>query len=141
MRSHQRKRILIIGGVVGAFSIAPYVAGVLWRASRVTAESAQELQVSSEIRFTSARLDRPPTRNFEWFSAPAVCSDAVSFSGPIVPVRPCRTGERIVVDGRGAGHGIGLCQRGANTMAVSGPDHRRILNYYYPNTLIGFVNN
>jgi peptidoglycan hydrolase-like amidase len=49
-----------------------------------------------------------------------------------------RTGDHIVVNGRGGGHGIGLCQRGANTMASSGADHRRILNYYYPNTVIGY---
>jgi len=49
-----------------------------------------------------------------------------------------RTGDEIVVNGRGEGHGIGLCQRGANAMAGSGADHRLILNYYYPNTVIGF---
>jgi len=48
-----------------------------------------------------------------------------------------RKGDHIVVDGRGEGHGIGLCQHGANVMATSGADYRRILNYYYPNTLIG----
>jgi stage II sporulation protein D len=48
-----------------------------------------------------------------------------------------REGDHIVVDGRGEGHGIGLCQHGANIMATLGADYRRILNYYYPNTLIG----
>ena len=48
-----------------------------------------------------------------------------------------REGDQIVVHGRGEGHGIGLCQRGANAMARSGADHRLILNYYYPNTVIG----
>ena len=50
-----------------------------------------------------------------------------------------REGDRIVVRGRGEGHGIGLCQRGANVMATMGADHRTILNYYYPNTVIGFA--
>jgi Stage II sporulation protein len=49
-----------------------------------------------------------------------------------------REGGLIVVNGRGEGHGIGLCQRGANAMASSGADHRQILNYYYPNTVIGY---
>jgi stage II sporulation protein D len=49
-----------------------------------------------------------------------------------------RKGETIVVHGRGAGHGIGLCQRGASAMAASGADYRAILSYYYPNTAIGF---
>jgi stage II sporulation protein D len=49
-----------------------------------------------------------------------------------------REGGRIVVHGRGKGHGIGLCQRGASAMAASGANHRVILNYYYPNTAIGY---
>ena len=49
-----------------------------------------------------------------------------------------REGDHIIVHGRGEGHGIGLCQRGASAMAASGANHRAILNYYYPNTAIGF---
>jgi peptidoglycan hydrolase-like amidase len=49
-----------------------------------------------------------------------------------------REGGHIVVHGRGEGHGIGLCQRGASAMAASGANHRVILNYYYPNTAIGY---
>jgi peptidoglycan hydrolase-like amidase len=52
--------------------------------------------------------------------------------------RVTRAGGTIVVHGRGAGHGIGLCQRGASAMAASGADHRAILTYYYPNTAIAF---
>ena len=74
-----RNRILLIGGAVGVLAIAAYSAGVLWRASRATTESARELQAASEIRFTTARLDHPPDGGFEWFSAPAVFADAVSF--------------------------------------------------------------
>jgi peptidoglycan hydrolase-like amidase len=50
-----------------------------------------------------------------------------------------REGDHILVRGRGEGHGIGLCQRGANVMASLGADRRTILNYYYPNTVIGFA--
>jgi ligand-binding sensor domain-containing protein len=81
MLRHQKKGIFIAGGLVGVLLITAYLTGVLWRASRATAESAQELHAASEIRFTSARLDRPPSGTFEWFSAPAVFSDAVSFQG------------------------------------------------------------
>lgn len=81
MMRHQRKRILVIGGIVGGLSITAYIAGVLWKASRATTESAREIQTASEIRFTSARLDRPPKRGFEWFSAPTVFSDAIWFQG------------------------------------------------------------
>ena len=51
----------------------------MWRASRATTESARELQAASEIRFTSARLDRPAGAGFEWFSTPAVFAGAVWF--------------------------------------------------------------
>jgi len=51
-----------------------------------------------------------------------------------------REGDHIVVHGRGQGHGIGLCQRGAIAMAGSGADYRLVLNHYYPNTVIGVVN-
>ena len=36
--------------------------------------------------------------------------------------------------GRGEGHGVGLCQLGAATMAARGASFRDILNHYYPNT-------
>ena len=79
MMRPERNRILLIGGAVGVLAIAAYTAGVLWRASRATTESARELQAASEIRFTAARLDRPPAGGFEWFSTPAVFADAVPF--------------------------------------------------------------
>jgi stage II sporulation protein D len=50
-----------------------------------------------------------------------------------------REGGRILIDGRGEGHGIGLCQHGASAMAAAGADHRQILSYYYPNTVIDFA--
>lgn len=34
--------------------------------------------------------------------------------------------------GRGFGHGVGLCQCGAQGMARLGADYRKILNYYFP---------
>jgi len=79
MMRPERNRILLIGGAAGVLAIAAYTAGVLWRASRATTESARELQAASEIRFTAARLDRPPAGGFEWFSTPAVFADAVPF--------------------------------------------------------------
>ena len=34
--------------------------------------------------------------------------------------------------GHGFGHGVGLCQCGAQGMARNGADYRKILQYYYP---------
>lgn len=45
-------------------------------------------------------------------------------------------GGQILLQGKGQGHGIGLCQRGAGAMARSGATFREILARYFPNTSI-----
>jgi hypothetical protein len=47
-----------------------------------------------------------------------------------------REGEWVVVEGRGAGHGLGLCQKGAAALAEAGRRFPEILSTYYPNTLL-----
>jgi stage II sporulation protein D len=47
-----------------------------------------------------------------------------------------REGEKFVIHGRGAGHGVGLCQKGAAAMAASGAGFREILARYFPNTVL-----
>jgi len=46
-------------------------------------------------------------------------------------------GNRIVFQGRGSGHGVGLCQVGAEVMGEEGRSYREILAYYYPGTRMG----
>jgi stage II sporulation protein D len=46
-------------------------------------------------------------------------------------------GQTIVFRGRGQGHGVGLCQAGAESMGEQGHSYREILAYYYPGTAIG----
>jgi stage II sporulation protein D len=41
-----------------------------------------------------------------------------------------------VFHGRGEGHGIGLCQRGADEMGARGRNYHEILAFYYPHTLL-----
>lgn len=43
-----------------------------------------------------------------------------------------RDGDAFRFDGRGAGHGVGLCQWGARGMALGGRGYRAILDFYYP---------
>jgi len=43
-----------------------------------------------------------------------------------------RPDEFVFTDGRGFGHGVGMCQYGADGLARSGWDWRRILLHYYP---------
>jgi stage II sporulation protein D len=45
-------------------------------------------------------------------------------------------GGQIIFSGRGSGHGVGLCQAGAEEMAREGKSYREILNFYYPGTEI-----
>ncbi|HEY6348599.1 MAG TPA: SpoIID/LytB domain-containing protein [Candidatus Angelobacter sp.] len=47
------------------------------------------------------------------------------------------TPESVVFMGRGAGHGVGLCQAGAEEMAKEGKSYRQILAFYYPGTALG----
>jgi stage II sporulation protein D len=44
------------------------------------------------------------------------------------------------IEGRGVGHGIGLCQLGAADMAVRGATFAEILTHYYPNTTLAQSN-
>ena len=39
-------------------------------------------------------------------------------------------------DGKGYGHGIGMCQDGANGMAKNGKNYQQILKHYYPSSKI-----
>jgi stage II sporulation protein D len=45
-----------------------------------------------------------------------------------------KEGEQAVLQGIGQGHGIGLCQAGAQAMAKEGANFHEILAHYYPNT-------
>jgi stage II sporulation protein D len=47
------------------------------------------------------------------------------------------SGDRIVFHGRGSGHGVGLCQIGAEVMGEEGKSYQEILAYYYPGTKLG----
>ena len=47
-----------------------------------------------------------------------------------------REGDAYVFEGRGHGHGVGLNQWGAHTMATQGKSYREILSFYYPGTQI-----
>jgi stage II sporulation protein D len=44
--------------------------------------------------------------------------------------------EVLVFDGRGHGHGVGLCQEGATEMAAEGKSAREILEFYFPGTVV-----
>ena len=48
-------------------------------------------------------------------------------------------GEEVVITTWGSGHGVGMCQYGAEYYAKKGWDYRKILAHYYPKTTLGEV--
>jgi stage II sporulation protein D len=44
--------------------------------------------------------------------------------------------EAVTFEGKGYGHGVGLCQWSALQMAKEGRNYREILSYFYPGTEI-----
>jgi stage II sporulation protein D len=48
-------------------------------------------------------------------------------------------GTRLIFQGRGSGHGVGMCQVGAEVMGEEGHSYREILAFYYPGTRLGVV--
>jgi stage II sporulation protein D len=50
-------------------------------------------------------------------------------------------GNEVMVEGRGKGHGVGLCQLGAAWMARQGRSFQEILAFYYPSTVVAEASN
>jgi len=48
-----------------------------------------------------------------------------------------REGDRFVFHGYGSGHGVGLCQKGADVMGAEGRSASEILAFYFPGTTVG----
>ena len=48
-----------------------------------------------------------------------------------------RDGDQFMLEGRGWGHGVGLCQIGAAVMAARGYSYTDILKHYYKGADIG----
>jgi stage II sporulation protein D len=46
------------------------------------------------------------------------------------------SGDAIVFEGRGAGHGVGMCQTGAAELGARGKSYREILAFYFPGTIL-----
>jgi stage II sporulation protein D len=47
-----------------------------------------------------------------------------------------RSGDSLTFQGRGAGHGVGLCQAGAVRLAEQGQSPEAILRHYFPGTAL-----
>jgi stage II sporulation protein D len=49
------------------------------------------------------------------------------------------SGDKIVISGKGYGHGVGLCQEGAMQMALKGYNYEDIIEFYYTGATISKV--
>jgi stage II sporulation protein D len=50
-------------------------------------------------------------------------------------------GDSVILNGRGYGHGVGLCQEGAMIMALKGFRYKDIISFYYSGVIISDVKN
>jgi stage II sporulation protein D len=87
-------------------------------ASEVSAQDAASLQPLDETERLIA------VRHLGWSTIP---SDDFTVK---------KKDDKVMIEGTGQGHGIGLCQAGAKAMAEEGASFREILIHYYPNTTI-----
>ena len=79
-------------------------------------DTRPEIEAGTFRATVNARVDGTPLKS-TWFDAR-------------------REGDAYVFEGRGHGHGVGLNQWGAHTMATQGKSYREILSFYYPGTQI-----
>lgn len=47
--------------------------------------------------------------------------------------------EKVIITSYGSGHGVGMCQYGAEYYAKEGWDYQQILQHFYPETTLGWV--
>jgi stage II sporulation protein D len=50
-------------------------------------------------------------------------------------------GDSVIFDGRGYGHGVGVCQEGAMEMAAKGFNYKQIIDFYYFGVIISDIKN
>ena len=53
----------------------------------------------------------------------------------------CWEGDRLILSGKGWGHGVGLCQIGAAVMGAKGYSYDAILGHYYPGSELESIDN
>lgn len=65
-----------------------------------------------------------------------LCALLAALAGLLVASGPADAAARLVIKGRGWGHGIGMSQYGAKGFADRGADYKRILGHYYAGTRV-----
>ena len=92
---------------------------------------------SGRIKMLKIVADHPLTLGKELFIRRALSPSHLLSSD----FQITETSQGFRLDGKGWGHGVGLCQIGAARMAKEGADFRQILNFYYPTATLTDWNN
>jgi len=117
-----------------------------WSANIPMAEAARALGVESleKLRVTgrsqSGRVDvlQAGTRRIEAGDFRVVLSRAFGWNTvPSTLFHVSERGETLRLEGYGSGHGVGMCQMGAEVRGERGASSRQILAFYFPGTAIG----
>lgn len=87
--------------------------------------SHDDAGVAQEIKFKGKR---------DWYTMPAS-----KFKSPFKDIPSLcfdfqSKGRSLTINGKGHGHHMGLCQRGAYQMVLKGWNYKNILKFYYPHT-------
>ncbi len=90
---------------------------------------AAELEIYTQRR----RVKVPATDFYHGIGRRAGWNAVRSSYFRLLPAR-----DYVMLDGLGNGHGVGMCQWGAEGMARKGFKYRDILKHYYPGTEIGY---
>lgn len=93
-----------------------------WTARIEGAHSVTVLERSPSGRVKTLSIDN---RTVRWDGIEGALSNLFTVRAPNI------------LEGYGAGHGIGLCQTGAAERARAGQSYRQILAFYYPGTRVG----
>jgi len=100
---------------------------------RLDTVDVQQRDSSGRARLVLLNGARAPVvRGEDLRAAVAAAFGPASLRSALFDVR--REGNRFVFEGRGYGHGVGLCQKGAFARAAAGEPVGRILAFYYPGT-------
>lgn len=99
-------------------------------ASRITAGTIGVAQVSPTGRIKQVVVNGETIRGLEFRMALGLRSTLLSWSVK---------GQNAIFQVRGYGHGVGMCQYGADGMGRQGRTFKEILSYYYPGTQLAGI--
>ncbi len=117
------------------FSLAAFVSALRksgYRLGAVSAVSAGPITPGGRVK--SVVFQGP--RGVSTVPSEAIRSALGYMHIPSIFFEPELLEDEVVFSGRGLGHGVGLCQWGAQNMALQGSRYADILRYYYPGTTL-----